>query len=279
MPIGLQRGRRARRARLARDPAMSTPSAGDGRAMLRRSASGEPPVQPHLQDPAGKPGRTRTRSHLQAAQEAARERQLALARALHDDLGQLIALAQMRLSQLALTPLSAQASRLVAQLHALMAQSSASLRKTCFSIVRSGEATVELAVAIERHCRELAESFDQQIVFRSEGERPALPPSTEAVVLRASRELIVNACKHAHARRIDAHLRCEAGELRFEVIDDGLGIAAAASGGEATGFGLASIRHQLDALGARLSIDARPSGGTLCRLQLPLQFTSPNGHL
>lgn len=278
MTTELQRARRATRARRARGTSMGTQAAGECRLRFRRDdhdASLPASADAAQSGPRGTPKHMRANARTSALQEAVHDRPLALARSLHDDLGQLIALAQMRLSQLSLMPLSAQASRLVAQLQALMAQSSTSLRRTCSSLVRGDARTFELVAGIEHHCRELAASFDQQIVFRCEGEHPTLPPAATAVVLRATRELVVNACKHAQADRIDACLICHAGELCVEVSDDGRGIATQASSGESTGFGLESIRHQLDALGAHLSIWAPLRGGTLCRLQLPLPLSTP----
>jgi len=293
MTIDLQRGRRARRARRMRGT--TTGAAGDCRVMYRPSDLSAP-AWPHDSGQHRADARRTMRSRRKRARSgtrngtsngtstlavhqaaAAQEQRHAIARALHDDLGQLIALAQLRLGELSVTPMTAQAARLTAQLSSLMAQSSISLRRTCFTLMRPDEKAPEvepdMATAIERHCRELARSFDQHIEFHCEGERPALPPSACAIVLRAARELIVNACKHAHAHRIDASMLCSARELRLEISDDGRGIASQPTPrGEGCGFGLDSIRRQLAALGARLSIAAQPGGGTLCRLQLPLQF-------
>lgn len=286
MVIELQHGRRARRTRRTRGTTTGTRAAGDCRVMFR-PADPAPAAAPH--DAA------RHRAEARHAQRKARKRAravtgkgpsaralsetgAAVARELHDDLGQLIALAQLRLSELALTRLSPQASRLAAQLQTLMAQCSTSLRRSCFALARpdlgAPEPQSDMAAGIERHCRELAASFEQRIEFHCEGQHPSLPAATTAIVLRAARELIVNACKHAQAHRIDACMRCSAAELRLEVSDDGLGIGAQPPRGDGFGFGLASLRHQLAALGAQLSIASQPGGGTLCRLQLPLQFPS-----
>ncbi|MGA0611010.1 sensor histidine kinase [Caldimonas sp. KR1-144] len=280
MTIDRQRGKRASSTRRTHSAAAGTQAAGDCRVMFhggkhpdqarrgRADAHGHsaPAPSQHRRVSAG----ARMRALHEAAAAAELERRRSLARALHDDFGQLVALAQIRLAELTLTPLSPNASRLAAQLSTVMSQASTALRRTCFELARPGEHGLDMAAAIEHHCRELGASFGQQIVFRCEGERPALMPSTAAVVLRAARELIVNACKHARAHRIDASMSCLSGELRLEVSDDGRGIVSEASRDEPCGFGLTSIRHQLDALGAQLRIAPSPSGGTLCSLLLPL---------
>lgn len=286
MPIETQHGRRARRTRRS---STSSRAAGDCRTMFHRTQAVPQRSDARRRVRARRKlaqAKTCAKAAAQAASQAGvrmlHELAASTARELHDDLGQLIALSQMRLAQLALTPLSPQASRLVAQLQSLLAQSSTSLRRTCLALARDGsvarEAEPDMAAAIERHCRELAQSFEQRIEFHCEGERPALPASASAIVQRAARELLVNACKHAQAHRIDASIRCSAGELRLEVRDDGRGIAAQPPREDGCGFGLASIRRQLAALGAQLSIASHPGGGTLCRLRLPLQFPS-NRHL
>lgn len=280
MTIDRQRGKRTSGTRRAHSTATGTHAAGHCRVMFngdghpQQAQSGQACTQDRPASPRAQHRRVRAGARMRALHEAAAaaelERRRALARALHDDFGQLVALAQIRLAELTLTPLSPNASRLAAQLSTVMSQAATALRRTCFELARPGERGLDMAAAIEHHCRELGESFGQQIVFRCEGERPALTPSTAAVVLRAARELIVNACKHARAHRIDASMSCLSGALRLEVSDDGRGIVSEASRDEHSGFGLTSIRHQLDALGAQFSIAPSPSGGTLCSLFLPL---------
>lgn len=286
----LQRGRRTVRTRRDRSASAGTRAAGDCRVLFRTGSGSNPrgpqshhngAAQPLAQRHAlRKRARADARMHdLHVAAAASHERQQALARALHDDLGQLIALAQLRLAELALTPLSPNASRLCAQLSALMTQASSSLRQTCFALVRPDDAELDVALAIARHCRQLEDSFGRQIVFRREGESPALPASTAAVVLRAARELLVNACKHAEAHCIEACLSCHAGELLIDVNDDGCGMSLVTQLAGSPGFGLSSIRAQLEAHGAHLSIASQPGGGTQCRLRLPLMSYPQPRHL
>ena len=59
--------------------------------------------------------------------------------------------------------------------------------------------------------------------------------------------------------------RLEAGELRIEVRDDGVG--GAGTGG---GSGLVGLQDRVEALGGRLLIDSPPGAGTLIGARLPV---------
>jgi signal transduction histidine kinase len=106
-------------------------------------------------------------------------------------------------------------------------------------------------------------------------EAPALtglPAAVEVAGYRISQEALTNAVRHAGARHVLIKLETIEGPaaqpaLIVEVADDGRGIAPDARGG----VGLHSMRERADELGGKLSVERRPSGGTLVRAELPLR--------
>ncbi|HEU4629423.1 MAG TPA: histidine kinase [Gemmatimonadaceae bacterium] len=97
--------------------------------------------------------------------------------------------------------------------------------------------------------------------------------------------LVENAIRHGIARRaaagaIDVVARREDGRLVLEVRDDGPGLGPGFSAGpNGTGVGLANTRARLAQLygaAGQLSIAARPDGGVVARVVVPLRGAPPN---
>lgn len=95
--------------------------------------------------------------------------------------------------------------------------------------------------------------------------------------------LLGNAFKHAHAKRIDISLRAREGCAEIDVVDDGRGIAAADQtrvfakferGAEAlrpgSGLGLWIVSQLMEALGGTISLDSSAGAGCRFSLRIPL---------
>jgi signal transduction histidine kinase len=87
------------------------------------------------------------------------------------------------------------------------------------------------------------------------------------------RELMLNAAKHARARRIEVQIRREGDNLLIIVADDGVGFdreGLAATREKPRSFGFFSVRERIECVGGRLGIDSRPGQGTRISLIVPL---------
>jgi PAS domain S-box-containing protein len=100
-------------------------------------------------------------------------------------------------------------------------------------------------------------------------------PEAEAVqivLFRAARELLLNAAKHAHVKRVRVHLgRTREGEVRMVVHDAGTGFDPArlhAKGHGREGSGLRRVRERLEMLGGSLAIQSAPGAG--CRITITI---------
>lgn len=94
-----------------------------------------------------------------------------------------------------------------------------------------------------------------------------LPVETEAAVYFVCLEAIQNAVKHAEASRIDVRLAFDEGDLRFEVMDDGVGFDATETGG---GSGLSNMRDRLAAFDGEVDVASAPGAGTTVHGRIPL---------
>jgi PAS domain S-box-containing protein len=105
---------------------------------------------------------------------------------------------------------------------------------------------------------------------------PSLLPGTMASqVLGIVGEALVNARRHAAAKRIEVHVAVEGTSLLAAVADDGGGGARERAPDAHGGHGIAGMRERAELLGGVLRIADRPLGGTLVELRAPL-FDQPS---
>lgn len=200
----------------------------------------------------------------------ARERDR-IARHLHDEIGQFLAAARFKLSELRKCP-AAEQGALFDELGGLLAQASRATRSATFDL-----SSPALRLGLHEALLSLAQRMTRKAgpVFRVDGVMPLhpWPEAVQSVLYRVVRELALNVQRHAHARQ--AWIRLHSDALRFciSVSDDGIGIAPGWSQRGVSpegGFGLLSAQAQMQALGGTLALESGVGSGTLATLRLPL---------
>ena len=96
---------------------------------------------------------------------------------------------------------------------------------------------------------------------------PGLPEAVsevELVVYRVAQEALTHVARHAKARSVEMSLTVQGGDLLLTVADDGVGMRGAVEGA-----GIAGMRERAEMVGGRLTLEARPGGGTVVRLVVP----------
>jgi signal transduction histidine kinase len=95
------------------------------------------------------------------------------------------------------------------------------------------------------------------------------PDDVETAVYYCCLEGLQNVGKHAGPNaRADVRLSEEAGELRFEIIDDGVGCDVESA--RSAGAGLTNMSERVAALGGTLTVDSATGRGTQLRGRIPL---------
>lgn len=94
-----------------------------------------------------------------------------------------------------------------------------------------------------------------------------LPDDITLATLRVVQESCTNIARHAEAGRVRVRLLRDEGALLLEITDNGRGIQPAAG---QPGFGLTGMRERIDALAGSLDISSPSCGGTRIRARLPL---------
>jgi signal transduction histidine kinase len=212
-----------------------------------------------------------------------RERQR-IANGLHDELGQLLAMLQIKLSELshlmALGPAAEPLVDTLDELRELVGDAAKATRAVIFEL----HSPVLLQLGLDAAIRGLALRLQRQVSLKVEVEgqlaKRDLGAEFESVLFRTVRELAVNAIKHA-AQATCLIFKLDDGdgdELCIRVVDDGAGFDTHLIPGQfsaGAGFGLLSADAQMQAIGGRLVISSKPGRGTMASVKLPLQGLAP----
>jgi PAS domain S-box-containing protein len=210
---------------------------------------------------------------ISVAEERERRR---IAAGLHDELGQLLAIAKLKLGRLGTTDDAADRAQLASDLGALIDQASRAARASTFELSSPVLQQFGLDAAIES----LGERMQRMagLAFRFESDRVTctLPDDVPVVLLRVVRELLFNAQKHAEARNVSVSVRRTDTACTIQVEDDGVGFDAigVSTFTPAGGYGLFSAQAQIESVGGSFAIGRRPGGGTRATVVVPLPAPS-----
>jgi signal transduction histidine kinase len=97
-----------------------------------------------------------------------------------------------------------------------------------------------------------------------------LTAPVESACYFAVAEALANAVKHSGARHVHIRIQHQAGMLRIEVADDGIGGADPASG-----TGLRGVERRLGAFDGILAVSSPPGGPTMIVMEVPCALSSP----
>jgi signal transduction histidine kinase len=194
-----------------------------------------------------------------------------IAQELHDTLLQGFLSASMQLHVAAdnLPPDSA-AKPALGRILDLMRRVTAEGRNALQDLRMPHSASLDLEQAFSRIPHEIAAG--DEIAFRVivQGRPRPLHPVLRDEVYRIGREALVNAFRHAKARRIEVELEYASREFRVLVRDNGCGIdSAVLESGREGHWGLSGMRERAERIGARLRLWSRASTGTEVELSVP----------
>jgi signal transduction histidine kinase len=191
-----------------------------------------------------------------------------IALALHDDAGQLMAAAQMRLDDAARS-VSPDAQEKLGAVKTLLDDVDDRLRHLSHELHPAMLDHLGLAAALEFLAGNLAERTGLHISVRSTL-RARLPQRTATAFYRIVQEALSNVRRHARASSVHIQISGHGSTVRCTVADDGVGFDPyrVSSSGQ-PGLGLIGIHERITAVGGALRIDSAPGRGT------KLQITAP----
>jgi PAS domain S-box-containing protein len=205
---------------------------------------------------------------LITAQEDERRR---VARDLHDDVTQRLALLSIDMGKLAAEiPPSVEETRTrlrACQRQALEVADEA--RRVSHGLHPSVIQDFGLSPALEEFCGEFAKAHGIGVQFECPGDDAGLGLDGASCLYRIVQECLHNAAKHAHATEIRVALTASGGKMHLVVRDNGAGFPAGAHRAK-WGLGLVSMKERVRMVNGTLSIASQPGQGTEIAASVPL---------
>ena len=184
-----------------------------------------------------------------------------IARELHDDITQQIAMLTVGLDHLESLPADklALAHEELAELRSKTEEVALSVR----NVARQLHSTVLQHLGLSKALKGLCRTFSQQHqidAYLEAEEMGDLGDDISLCLFRVAQEALNNAVKHGHAKQITVVLAQEAGLLHLQIKDTGNGFDPAA---KPEGLGLVSMQERLRLVGGKLAIRSSPGQGTV----------------
>ena len=200
------------------------------------------------------------------AQEQERRR---IARELHDDIGQRLALLAIELTQLHQS--SSNPSKIPGHIVKIQQQTSeiaADIQSLSHELHSSRLQYLGLAAALKGFCQEFSEQQKVEVDCKTHDLPTPLPPDISLCFFRVLQEALHNAAKHSGVRRFEVRLWGTPDEICLTISDSGVGFDVEATTAS-RGLGLISMQERLKLLNGTLAIESQLQRGTTIHASVP----------
>jgi PAS domain S-box-containing protein len=202
--------------------------------------------------------------------EVQEQERRALARELHDEVGQMLTGLHLSLELARRRPPGDvhedldRARELIRDLMARVRGLSQGLRPTVLD-------DLGLVPALERHFDRYTDLTAVRVAFEHQGLERRCPAAVETAAYRIIQESLTNVSRHAHTTDAAVRVRLEGGMLFLEVADEGVGFDAAVVAADGRSTGLSGMQERATLLGGRLRAESAPGLGTRVLAELPVE--------
>jgi PAS domain S-box-containing protein len=203
--------------------------------------------------------------------EAHEEERTRIARELHDDINQRLALLEIELEQLEATPLglSAEASLHLQAFRQRLSEVASDVQAISHRLHSSKLEYLGLPSAIRGFCKELSQRQKVEIKFTCDSIPGTLPQDISLCLFRVAQEALLNCVKHSGVREFDVDLREVGEQIQLTVSDSGVGFDLATMANN-PGLGLISMHERIRLIKGTISILSEPMKGTRVQAHAPV---------
>lgn len=207
-------------------------------------------------------------AHLQDVRE---DERTAIAREIHDELGQLLTALKMEVSWLRrIDTLTAdQVARRVTSVNSLLDGAINTVRNISAELRPSILDDLGLVEALAWQSREFEKRYAIPVSFTTNTPEVQLPKDVATALFRVFQETLTNVARHAGAHKVDATLTLSPDDLTLQVSDDGIGFEQEQIATRRT-LGLTGIRERLAAINGQFQLKTTPGHGTTVTALAPL---------
>ncbi|HYD21169.1 MAG TPA: sensor histidine kinase [Flavipsychrobacter sp.] len=184
---------------------------------------------------------------------------------IHDNVGQVLFLAEMNTSVLATVVRDEKATLLLADTGKLVRQAMSDLRSISHSLSSEQVKQTGLVEALKASLSQVQKAKEIKCLFQVSGDHLDISPERELIIFRIAQEAISNILKHAEASAIDLLLEYKTGCLLMTLKDNGKGFEMA-EGDKKKGIGFINMQQRTKVLNGTLKIESAPGDG--CKLTL-----------
>ncbi len=203
------------------------------------------------------------------AEERERER---IAGELHDQVGQSLLLAKMKLDALTHEISSDSVHTFAGEASSLLETSIHDIRSLTFRMRPPILDTSGIETALEWLCSSISNDYALKIDFTNDCEPMILSAEMRYSLYQAVRELLLNVVKHAKSDKAQLSVKVDSHNLHVHVVDNGVGfkhpdahLKHVINGG----YGLYNVQQRIEQMGGRFAIKSAPGIGTSVTLMVP----------
>jgi len=208
---------------------------------------------------------------LSLAEERERRR---IAAELHDNIGQDLVLARIKLGMLAKMPLTDEEAGILGNTREILGGMIQRVRFLTHMISPPILESGGLEAALKWLGRQMETDYGLRVSFVDDTSEKPLTEEMRSVLYHAVRELLINVAKHAESDTARVAVGRECGRIVIRVEDDGIGFNPDAIEESLTrkggGFGLFNIRRRIIHLGGAFDVESSPGAGTRVTIGMPL---------
>jgi len=202
-------------------------------------------------------------------QEIERQR---IARELHDDVCQRIALLNIEIDKFSTHAGSEDSGRWLRALSSRARDIANDVHHISYALHPSWLETLGLVAALQSLCRDASKQRNLQVAFTHNSIPSSVDANVSLCLYRITQEALHNVARHGHTREVHVSVASNDGHIALQIADSGVGFDP--NDLQSAGLGLASIRERVAVLKGRLTINAAPGAGTRITVHIPL---SPDG--
>src|SRR6185312_10110977 len=202
--------------------------------------------------------------------EAQEQERTRIARELHDDIGQRLALLTIELDQLQNNDngLPAEVQERLEQLGRQSAEIASDTQSLSHELHSARLDYLGITAAVKGFCREFSKRQQIEVDFKSHDVPASVPSDISLCLFRVLQEGLHNSAKHSGAKNFVVRLWGAPNEICLSVRDSGAGFNSEAVN-ESLGLGLISMEERLELVNGTLYIDSRPNLGTTIYARVP----------
>jgi PAS domain S-box-containing protein len=206
--------------------------------------------------------------------EVQEEERRAIARELHDRVGQTLAALNINLMIMSDQLLEDSKQRIGSRMDdsmRLVADAIALVRDVMTDLRPAVLDDYGLEAALQSYIAQYQSRYEMRVLIDGPDQPiPRLGPSMEMTLLRIAQEALTNVARHAHSDQVKVSLQMVDDAIHLSIQDNGIGMEASQPINHPSSHGLKIMRERAEAIGGTLIIESEPGKGTKVKAIIPI---------